>query len=183
MESNAKSPMLNGGRRRSSPMADAHGQSIGDDLIALGLTKTCGHLSISQERNGQIFKDYCGKPVAEMGGFCPVHGGTALIKQKTALAQQRTVMAQKQKLEEDILPLATKRVLAILNDEYAKPEVIVKIWQTTMDRIGLGAVTGIVLDADIKVDAPLDILRRMLTANMGAIEPDVEDAEVVDEES
>lgn len=180
MEHSTETPMLNGSGRRSTTMADAQGHSMDDTMIELGLAKTCGHMEMVQESNGQVFREFCGKPVAEFGGFCAPHGGNALIKQRREIAKEKVVLAQKRHLEEEVLPKATKRVMAILENPDSKDADVIKVWQTTMDRIGLGAVTGILLDGDIKIDAPLDILRRMLTANMGTAEEIVE-GEVVED--
>jgi hypothetical protein len=149
--------------------------SIDEDLQELGLSKTCGHLVVTQI-NGQLFKDPCDTPVVEYGGKCTKHGGLELVKQQKAL-HQKTVLAQRQKLEEEVLPKATQRILDILNNEEAKDADVINIWKTVMDRIGLAAVQGVVVEGNIQIEAPLDILRRMLAG-----QPEIVDAEIVEEE-
>lgn len=156
-------------------------------LIDLGLAKTCSHFTVTQERSGEAYKEYCTNPVAEFGGFCSKHDPAAELVRRAKLDSKAAVMEQKRKLEDVILPKATQRIEAILEDvdeetglPRAKDADVIKIWQTTMDRVGLAAVQGIVVEGEIKVEAPLDILRRMLTAAPVSLE-EITDAEVVSE--
>lgn len=134
--------------------------SIDDDMKEIGLGQTCGHLVPTQVA-GQIFRDPCPTPVIEPGMRCMKHGGGEIVKQEKA-ALERTVIAQRKRLEEEVLPKATERILAILNNEEAKDADIINVWKTVMDRIGLASVQGIVVEGAIQVEAPLDVLRKML---------------------
>lgn len=151
-----------------------------NDLIDLGLAKTCSHFQVMQEVTGETYKTYCPRPVLEFGGFCSRHSEAHELVKQANLERKKTVLVEKQRLEEEILPKATQRILDILNNEEAKDADVIKIWQTTMDRIGLAAVQGLVVEGEIKVEAPLDILRRMLTSPLPEIE-EIHEAEVVGE--
>jgi hypothetical protein len=151
-----------------------------NDLVDLGLAKTCSHFQVVQEPSGETYKTYCPRPVLEFGGFCSRHDEAHELVKQANLERKKTVLVEKQRLEEEILPKATQRILDILNNEEAKDADVIKIWQTTMDRIGLAAVQGLVVEGEIKVEAPLDILRRMLTAPVPEVE-EIHDAEIVAE--
>lgn len=158
-----------------------------NDLVDLGLTKTCSHFTVTQEVTGETYKVYCSRPVRAFGGACSRHDDAHELVKQANLERKKTVLVEKQRLEEEILPKATQRILDILTrcdpdtgELLAKDADIIKIWQTTMDRIGLAAVQGLVIEGDIKVEAPLDILRRMLTAPAPDLE-EIVDAEVVGE--
>lgn len=143
--------------------------SVNEDMQDIGL---CGHL-VATQVNGQIFRDPCPTPVIVPGTQCTKHGGLEQVKQEKA-ALERTVLAQRKRLEEEVLPKATERVLAILNDEEAKDADVVNIWKTVMDRIGLASVQGILVEGSVQIEAPLDILRKML-------EGQIIDGEIVQE--
>lgn len=146
------------------------------EMIELGLVKRCSQVIVSEMR-GQLFRDFCGAKTLTYGGLCAKHDNTKdLVKQEKA-ASERTVVAQRRYIEDTLFPELTKRIEEIINNEEAKDADIIKIWQTTMDRIGLAAVQGIVLEGNIKVDAPLDILRSMLRPSSS---DDIVDAEVLD---
>lgn len=151
-----------------------------NDLVELGLVKTCSHFQVMQETSGETYKVYCQRPVLAYGGSCSRHSADLELVKQANLERKKTVLVEKQRLEEEILPKATQRILDILNNEDAKDADVIKIWQTTMDRIGLAAVQGLVIEGDIKVEAPLDILRRMLTLPTPELE-EIHDAEVVEE--
>jgi hypothetical protein len=137
----------------------------------IGLGQTCGVLVPTQVA-GQIFRDPCPTPVIREGMPCMKHGGAEIVKQEKA-DLDRTVIAQRKKLEEEVLPKATKRILDILNNEEAKDADVINIWKTVMDRIGLASVQGIVVEGAIQIEAPLDTLRKMLQG-------EVVDGEVVE---
>lgn len=147
---------------------------VQSDLIELGLVKKCGHVVVSEMR-GQLFRDFCGAKTLTFGGFCSRHDETKELVQQEKAARERTIMTQRRYIEDNLFPRLTERIEAILDSEEAKDADIIKIWQTTMDRIGLAAVQGIVIEGNVKVDAPLDILRGMLASQ----EPEVLDAEIV----
>ena len=134
----------------------------------------------SQEPTGETYKVYCKRPVAAFGGSCSRHSAEMEIVKQAKLERRAAVMVEKQRLEEEILPKATERVMGILDNDEAKDADVIKIWQTTMDRIGLAAVQGIVVEGEIKVDAPIEILRRMLQTAPQAIE-DVVEGELVED--
>lgn len=149
--------------------------SIDDDMEAIGLGQTCGEI-VPVQVAGQIFREPCTTPVISAGMKCMKHGGMELVKQEKA-ELERVVIAQRKRLEEEVLPKATKRILDILNDEEAKDADVVNIWKTVMDRVGLASVQGLVVEGAIHVEAPLDILRSMLRG-----EPmEVTDAVIVDD--
>src|SRR3954454_16820526 len=149
--------------------------SIDDDMEAIGLGQTCGEI-VPVQVAGQIFREPCEVPVISPGMKCMKHGGMELIKQEKA-ELERVVIAQRKRLEEEVLPKATKRILDILNDEEAKDADVVNIWKTVMDRVGLASVQGLVVEGAIQVEAPLDILRSMPRG-----EPmDITDAVIVDD--
>lgn len=146
---------------------------VAEELYELGLVKLC---SQPEYIDGHRFR--CGRPTAEYGGLCGAHGGTALIKQRAVLDREKTSARIRKRLEDEILPVATARVMEALADGETKISDIVRIWATTMDRVGIPAVSGVALDAKLEVSAPLDILRQML----GQVEDsDVVDGEVVGE--
>lgn len=146
------------------------------ELIELGLVKQCSHVIVSEMR-GQLFRDFCGAKTISYGGLCSKHDGTKDLVAQNRAASERTVMTQRRHIEDDLFPKLTKRIEEIIRNEEAKDADIIKIWQTTMDRIGLAAVQGLVIEGNLKVDAPLDILRAMLRP---ATDPDVVDAEVIE---
>jgi hypothetical protein len=71
--------------------------------------------------------------------------------------------------------------MRILRDADSKDSDIIKIWQTTMDRVGLAAVSGLIVEGNVTVDAPMDILRRMLSQNTPLVD-DPEDVDTLDGE-
>jgi hypothetical protein len=147
------------------------------EMIELGLVKACSHVIVS-ETAGRIFRDFCGAETIAFGGKCSKHDNTAdLVKQEKA-ARERTVMIQRRYIEDELFPKLTKRIEEIIGSEEAKDADIIKIWQTTMDRIGLAAVQGLVVEGNVKVDAPLDILRAMLQPTTDL--DDVVDGEIVE---
>lgn len=85
-------------------------------------------------------------------------------------------------MEDVILPKASERIVQILDNDEAKDQDVIKIWQTTMDRIGLAAVQGLMVEGTLNVEAPMDILRRMLTPAPALELDDVVDAVVVDDD-
>lgn len=137
--------------------------SIDTDLIELGLTRTCHHGRPVLEKTGEMYTVYCRKPVINFGDLCPKHSGDEDIARQDRLAKKRVAIMQREVLENEVLPKATARIMAILADEDSKDSDVIKIWTSVMDRVGLGSVQGLVLEGDLKIDAPLDILRRMLT--------------------
>lgn len=149
-----------------------------DELISLGLVKSCSAIVTVQER-GHMLKEFCASPTLEIGGLCSKHSPDAELTKQAEVAAKKGIALQRVKLEEEILPLATKRMMEILRNPDSRDADVIKIWQTTMDRIGLAAVSGIMLEGEIKVDAPIDILRRMLATPLPALEEFV-DAEVVE---
>lgn len=153
---------------------------ISNDLIELGLAKACNHFTVEQEPTGETYKVFCRRPTREFGGQCSRHSEEAELVKQAKLEKKSIVMQQKKRLEEEVLPKATERVMGILDNEDAKDADVIKVWQTTMDRIGLAAVQGVMVDGEIRVDAPLDILRRMLTPARTLDELEVIDAEVVE---
>jgi hypothetical protein len=154
--------------------------TIHDDMVELGLAKTCSHVVITQER-GRMYKDYCPNEVLTPGGKCSRHDTSAdLVKQAKIATAQRI----RKELEEDLLPLATERVRNILAyGEDVKASDIIRIWATIMDRTGIPAVSGVNLQADVQVSAPLDVLRQMLGQVQGVEggEGDIVEGEVVGE--
>lgn len=154
------------------------------DLIELGLTKTCSYVEVSQH-GGQIFRDFCGTPTLVYGGKCSKHSQDLEFARQAKAEVAKNAAIHRAMLEDEVLPLAHQRVMRILNDPDAKDADVIKIWQTTMDRVGLAAVSGLVVEGNVTVDAPLDILRRMLSANpsveKNADDMDVEEAEIVED--
>lgn len=151
-----------------------------NDLMELGLTKTCSHFTVEQEPSGETYKVFCRRPTLEFGGVCARHDPRAELIRQGKLESRKVVMEQKRKLEEEVLPKATERIEGILQNEEAKDADVIKIWQTTMDRVGLAATQHVQVEGEIKVEAPLDILRRMLTAPTVMLE-EITDAEIVGE--
>lgn len=147
------------------------------ELIELGLVKQCGQVIVSEMR-GQMFKDFCGAETITFGGLCSRHDNTRELVQQEKAARERTIMTQRRYIEDELFPRLTKRIEEIIDSEEAKDADIIKIWQTTMDRIGLAAVQGLVIEGNVKVDAPLDILRAMLRSSADP-EPEVIEAEIV----
>lgn len=131
------------------------------ESIELGLVKRCGHVIMSEMR-GQIIKDFCGAETIAFGGKCFKHDTTRDLVLQEKVAREKTVLVQRRYIEDELFPKLTKRIEDIINNEEAKDADVIKIWQTTMDRIGLAAVQGLVIEGNVKVDAPLDILRAML---------------------
>lgn len=145
------------------------------EMIELGLVKKCGHVVVSEMR-GQLFKDFCGAKTLTFGGLCSRHDDTKELVAQDKAAHERTIMVQRRYIEDVLFPQLTERIEAIIKDEEAKDADVIKIWQTTMDRIGLAAVQGIVLEGNLKIEAPLDILRGMLRP---ATDDDIIEAEVI----
>jgi hypothetical protein len=133
--------------------------SIDKDMEELGL-QTCSEI-VPVQINGVIYREPCTVPVLSGVDRCTKHGGAELVKQEK-IALERTVLAQRKRLEEDVLPKATERILSILNDEEAKDADVINVWKAVMDRVGLAAVQGLVVEGSIHVEAPLDALRRIL---------------------
>lgn len=150
------------------------------ELIELGLVKRCGHVIVSEMR-GQLFRDFCGAKTLEYGGKCFKHDENHDLVKQERVAKERTVLAQRKYIEDELFPKLTKRIEEIIDNAEAKDADVIKIWQTTMDRIGLAAVQGLVIEGSMKVDAPLDILRAMLrpTMSIDGLD-DIVDAEVVE---
>jgi hypothetical protein len=150
-----------------------------DELIDLGLAKQCSHVLVSEMR-GQIFKDFCGSPTLEFGGKCYKHDTAKDLVQQERVAHERTILAQKRYIEDILFPRLTKRIEEIINSDESKDADVIKIWQTTMDRIGLAAVQGLIIEGNMKVDAPLDILRAMLQP-VTDMDPEVLEAELIED--
>jgi len=150
---------------------------MGNDtaLIELGLAKACDHVVVSEIR-GKIFKDFCGAETIVFGGKCSKHDNTAELIKQEKLAKERTVVQQRRIIEDELFPKITERIRQIVEDPDSRNADIIKIWMTAMDRIGLAAVQGLVVEGNVHVDAPLDILRAMLRP----VEPDVLEAELVE---
>lgn len=148
--------------------------SIREDMEDIGLGNICGEI-VATQVSGQIFREPCTTPVVSPGGRCTRHGGLELVKQEKA-ELERTVIAQRKKIEEELLPKATARILEILNNEEAKDADVINVWKTIMDRIGLAAVQGIVVEGSVQIEAPLDILRKMLQGET----PDIVEGHVVE---
>lgn len=146
------------------------------ELIELGLVKKCGHILVGEMR-GQLFKDYCAAPTLEFGGLCSKHDVTKDLVAQDKAARERTIITQRKYIEDELFPKLTKRIEKIINNNEAKDADVIKIWQTTMDRIGLAAVQGIVVEGNVTVTPPLEILRSMLRPTA---DPDIVDAEVLD---
>lgn len=128
--------------------------AIPDEMYELGLVPNCsGWIGKENKRRR------CGIQVAAIGLNCNAHGGSVML-------QQNSVLRVRKRLEDEILPQVTAKILRILNDEDTRDENIIKIWQTTMDRVGLAAASALTLEGNITMDAPLDILRRMLADNV-----------------
>lgn len=154
---------------------------MSSELIELGLTKECPHFTVEQEPTGETYKIYCKRPVREFGGFCSRHSAEAELVKQAKIAKQATVLVEKAKMEEEILPKASQRVMDILDNDEAKDADVIKIWQTTMDRVGLAATQSLEVTGEVKVTTSLEILRGMLTPPTAAEELDIVDAEVVPE--
>lgn len=151
---------------------------IQNELIELGLVKRCGHIVMSEMR-GQMIKDFCGAETLEFGGRCYKHDTTKDLILQAKVAQEKTVMVQRRYIEDVLFPRLTKRIEEIINNEEAKDADVIKIWQTTMDRIGLAAVQGLVIEGNVKIDAPLDILRAMLQPTVVPGDADIVDGEII----
>lgn len=148
-----------------------------NELIALGLVKKCCHINVSQ-MSGQIYRDYCGTPTLAYGGMCSKHSPDTDMVKQARTAVQKTALVQRQRILEEVLPKATERMLKILDDDESKDADVIRIWMTSLDRVGLGTVSGLVVEGEIKVEAPLDILRAMLRGQS----PDVIEGEIVEED-
>lgn len=153
--------------------------SVTSDMIELGLTKLCAHFQVESEPSGETYKVFCRRPTTEIGGYCNRHSEERALVDQAKTVKKAAALVEKARLEEEILPKASKRIESILDNEDAKDADVIKIWQTTMDRIGLAAVQGIVVDGEVRVDAPMDILRRMLTPPPAMELDDVVEAEIV----
>lgn len=152
-----------------------------NDLIELGLVKQCPHIVVTEIR-GQLIREPCGAETIQFGGLCSRHDNTAELVRQERNAKERTVLRQRRYIEETLFPKLTERIEAIIDNDEAKDADVIKIWQTTMDRIGLAAVQGLVVEGTVKADAPLDILKAMLRPSSTAEiddEEDIVDAEVV----
>lgn len=151
--------------------------TVADDMFELGLVALCPAW-IGREAK----RRRCGLEVVSPGAFCTGHGGDQL-------SVQRTVVRQRKYLEDELLPIATQRILGILTDTdedgnyTAKDTDVVRIWSTIMDRVGLAAMQNVNLQSEVSVAAPLEILRSMLMGQR-AIESEspgeVVDGEVVE---
>jgi hypothetical protein len=104
--------------------------------------------------------------------FCAIHGGAAIVESRGA-AQLRDVITQ------TILPVAVERMRAIILDPDEKTENIIKAFVALADRGGLAAVQGVMLEGNITVEAPLDVLRRMLEPSSS---PEILEGEIVEPE-
>ena len=156
---------------------------LNDTLMEMGLVKACSEITIT-EHEGTIFRDYCGTPTLFYGGKCSKHSESLELARQAKAEVAKNAAIHRALLEDEILPKAHKRVMDILNNEDSKDADIIKIWQTTMDRVGLAAVTGLIVEGNVTVDAPLDILRRMLSQNQPTLEDmDTVDGEILDEDS
>lgn len=146
------------------------------DLIELGLVKECNHVVISNYR-GEVFKDFCGAETIRIGGMCSRHDNSAELIKQEKIEREKTVLAQRRIIEDELFPKLTKRIMEIVDNEDARNADVIKIWMTTMDRIGLAAVQGLMIEGTMHIDAPVDILRAMLRP---VTDEPVLDAEVVE---
>lgn len=153
-----------------------------NDLIDLGLAKTCAHFTVESEPTGEAYKVYCPRPVREFGGSCSRHSAERALVDQARVERKAAAVLEKKHMEDVILPKASERIVQILDNDEAKDQDVIKIWQTTMDRIGLAAVQGLMVEGTLNVEAPMDILRRMLTPAPALELDDVVDAVVVDDD-
>lgn len=150
-----------------------------DALVELGLVERprrevepggCDYWMVEPER-------YCKHSAIAQTGRCVYHGGTQIYASLTA-QQQRDTMLQV------LLPQAMQRLAGVLHDPEAKDEIVVRAVFGVMDRVGLGPVQGLILDANVNHRLPREQLSEMLGAIAdrlgGGDVAEIVDAEVVE---
>lgn len=152
---------------------------MSSELIELGLTNLCCHFTVEQEPTGETYKVFCRRPTRTLGGQCSRHSAEAELVKQAKIEKQAVVLQQKALLEEKLLPKATDRVMDILDNDEAKDADVIKIWQTTMDRVGLAATQSLEVTGEVKVTTSLEILRGMLTPPATVEDLEITDGEVV----
>lgn len=142
------------------------------DFLDLGLEPPiCGHWLAKRER-------HCGQPTFPGETLCVYHGGGRLI-----LAAN--VKEFRDQISENIIPVAISRLMDILLDEDAMPNDVIRAAFGLMDRVGMGPVQGIQIDANISTQSPLVAIQGLLTAVASRLPaadlPVLDGEEVVDE--
>lgn len=158
--------------------------SIREDLVELGLVRPqCSHITGKGRR--------CGQEVEPDSDRCVYHGGAEVPVAKLVASQREEMMRS-------LLPLAVMRLEQILLDPMVKEEVVVRAAFGLMDRIGLGPVSGLAIEAKVEVgQTPSELLLASLARiaerlhtqdaterelSSALPDDDVVDAEVVGEE-
>jgi len=119
----------------------------------------------------------CGQPAIGKTSRCIYHGGRQLATVE-GIVDFRTQMA------ETIVPVAMQRLWDIIMDEEAAYPDVIRAAFGIMDRVGLGPVQGLQIDATVRTEAPLQAIQQLLARVAERLpvqeEPEILDAEIVD---
>lgn len=119
--------------------------NVRSDLAELGLAPPqCSHVKSDGRR--------CGQEATIDSSKCIYHGGAEV-------ATAKMVSLQREEMMRTLLPLAVRRLEGVLLDPEAKEEVVVRAAFGLMDRIGLGPVSGLAIEAKVEVgQTPSELL-------------------------
>lgn len=154
------------------------------ELEALGLAPPmCSHIKPDGKR--------CSQEAMSESTKCIYHGGVEVQVAKVVAAQREQMM-------QTLLPVAIRRLEGVLLDPEAKEEVVVRAAFGLMDRVGLGPVAGLTIDAKVEMgQTPSELLLASLAKiaerlqtqdatekalSSGLQDEDIVDGEVVGEE-
>lgn len=122
---------------------------------------------------------FCGQDAIGTTERCIYHGGRLLHTAGT-LTEFRKEMA------DTIVPVAMQRLWDIIMDEKAAYPDVIRAAFGIMDRVGLGPVQGLQIDANVRTEAPLAAIQQFLNRVADRLPPaagdddDIIDAEVLD---
>jgi hypothetical protein len=117
----------------------------------------------------------CGQDAIGTTERCIYHGGR-LLDSKQSIVEFRKEMA------DAIVPVAMQRLWDIIMDEKATHTDVIRAAFGIMDRVGLGPVQGLQIDANVRTEAPLQAIQQLLNRVADRLPPTGEDEEILDAE-
>lgn len=93
-----------------------------------------------------------------------------------------TIADARKSMAESIVPVAMQRLLDIILDEEAAYPDVIRAAFGIMDRVGLGPVQGLQIDARVQAEAPLAAIQALLSRVAARLPSEEDEGEVVDAE-
>lgn len=105
---------------------------------------------------------WCSQPALPGVDLCAYHGGDAALRARTAGEVREQIL-------KTLIPTAVQRLYEIVSDPDEKSENVIRAAFGLMDRVGIGPVSGLVVDAAVEHRAPLELLAEALERVSGAL--------------